>query len=116
MAVCGATWLNLNKTASAAATASARRVLPTPPGPVSVSSRTAERAGSSRAVAAVISTSRPMSGVGDTGSRTLAAGRVVSGLGVDAAVCWRSGTAAWSAARSSAESPSASARAATVWG
>ena len=37
------------------------RVLPTPPGPVSVSSRTAERAGSNWAVAAATSDSRPIS-------------------------------------------------------
>ena len=65
-----------SRPARAAASSMARRVLPTPPGPTSVSRRTAERAGSSRVRAAARSASRPMSGVGGDGSRTRAMGRL----------------------------------------
>ena len=53
--------------ASSSATASASRVLPVPPGPVSVTRRTSSRRSS--AVTAAISSRRPTSGVGGVGRR-----------------------------------------------
>jgi hypothetical protein len=66
-----------NWPATAAATPSARWVLPTPPGPVSVSSETSSRSSRSRTVA--ISRSHPISEARDRGmaERRLSAGDVV---------------------------------------
>ena len=65
--------------AHCSATAIARRVLPTPPGPVSVSRRTSGRRSSARRVAS--STSRPISRVRGTGSGAAATWRPWMGIG-----------------------------------
>jgi hypothetical protein len=89
----------------------ARRVLPTPPDPVSVSSRVTRRSRSARTAAA--SLSRPMSGVGGTGN---AEAKVSHPDGLVNAMPARLGAAASRTARSFPERSRASASARTVWG
>jgi hypothetical protein len=98
---------------SAVATAMARRVLPTPPGPVRVRSRVpaAPSAGRSNAHASATSSSRPTSGVRGRGSRD----EVGRGIGLAAGGSARAGCAALIRLdRDSASSPRASARRRTV--
>ena len=76
---------------SAAATASPRRVLPTPPGPVSVTSRTSARR--SRATSAATSRSRPSNGVGASGSaRTVPRGGGAAASGASGPTCVGAGS------------------------
>ncbi len=91
----------------------ARRVLPTPPVPVSVSSRTSGRA--IRSLTSSSSRSRPTSGVAGRGKAD--AGEGAGGApAAEGAASPRPGTAASSAARPSSSSPRASAKALTVCG